>query len=213
MTTSEPIKSPFGVDFDSQGNMVIVELEGGRIHRLSPNGNLTTIAGDGSKSYEGDGGPAAAATFNGMHNVAVTPNDDIYIADSWNHCIRKINGKSGIISTFAGTGEAGFSGNGGPADKAKFDFIMCITLNTTNDAIYVADLKNRRIRMIKAIRKYDPRTKTVTTIVGQGHGRPVFELLHPHGVCFEQGRLYVVDTGNNRILKVDMGPKGPLAPL
>ena len=130
-----PLKSPFGVDFDSQGNMLIVELEGGRVHRLSPEGELTTIAGDGSKSYQGDGGPAAKATFNGMHNVAVTPNGDIYIADSWNHCIRKIDGKSGTISTFAGTGEAGFSGDGGPADKAKFDFIMCISLNTTNDAI------------------------------------------------------------------------------
>lgn len=304
-----PLKSPFGVDFDSQGNMIIVELEGGRVHRLSADGQFTTIAGDGSKSYQGDGGPAAKATFNGMHNVAVTPSGDIYIADSWNHCIRKIDAESGIISTFAGTGEAGFSGDDGPADKAKFDFIMCISLNASNDALYVADLKNRRIRKIdlktnlvdtvagngekgvpkdgadatksplvdpravtvdshgvvyilergghalravtpngkiqtvagtgkngyrdgpaleaqfgspkhvcvddndnvyiaddlnKAIRKYNPRTETVTTVVGRGHGTPAVELLHPHGVCFDQGALHVVDTGNDRIFRADL---------
>ncbi len=303
-----PLKSPFGVDFDSQGSMLIVELEGGRVHCLSATGQFTTIAGDGGKSYEGDGGPAAKATFNGMHNVAVTPDGDVYIADSWNHCIRKIAADSGVISTCAGTGAAGFSGDGGPAAEATFNFIMCISLNTTNDALYVADLKNRRIRKIdlktnlvdtvagngekgvpeddadatksplvdpravavdshgvvyilergghalravapngkirtvagtgkngfhdgpaleaqfgspkhvcvddsdnvyiaddlnKAVRKYNPRSETVTTVVGRGHGTPAVELLHPHGVCFEQGALYVVDTGNDRILRAD----------
>ena len=83
------LSSPFGIDFDQQGNMYIVELAGGRVHKLDTAGSLTTIAGDGSKGYSGDNGPAKDATFNGMHNVAVTPSGDLYISDSWNHCIRK----------------------------------------------------------------------------------------------------------------------------
>ena len=98
------LNSPFGVDFDAAGNMYIVELAGGRVHKLNTAGKFATIAGDGSEGYTGDGGPAKDATFNGMHNVAVTPDGDIYISDSWNHCIRKIDGQSGNITTFAGTG-------------------------------------------------------------------------------------------------------------
>ena len=162
--TTEPgrLDSPFGVDFDDAGNMYIAELGGGRVRKLDSVGNLTTIAGDGSKGYGGDGGPATDAVFNGMHNVAVTPEGDIYISDSWNHCIRKIDGETAIITTMAGTGEAGFSGDGGPAIRATFNFLMCISLNATNDKIYVADLRNRRIRVV------DLKTGIVNTVAGNG---------------------------------------------
>ena len=307
-TAPSPLDSPFGIDFDPAGNMTIVELSGGRVHRLTPGGGFTTIAGDGSASYGGDGGLAARATFNGMHNVAVTPSGDILIADSWNHRIRKIDSTSGIITTFAGTGTEGFSGDGGPATEATFNFIMCITLDPDNRRLHVADLKNLRIRVIdiqtgrvdtvagngvkevpqdgavasnsplvdpravaagadgtvyilergghalravkpdgtiqtvagtgqrgyrdgpaleaqlnspkhicvdpagnvfiaddgnRAVRKYDPKTRTLTTIVGRGRGNPAVELNRPHGVCFEDGTLYVVDSGNNRILRLE----------
>lgn len=303
-----PLHSPFGIDFDSRGNMVIVELEGGRVHRLDTAGTLSQLAGDGSEGYTGDGGPASKAIFNGMHNVAITPKDDIYIADSWNHCIRKIDGKTGRIETFAGTGQAGYSGDGGPAREAAFDFLMCITLNSAGDQLYVADLKNLRIRAIdlntglirlvagngqkgvprdgdratesplvdpravtvdsqnnvyilergghalrrvskdglietvagtgvsgfvdgaalqsqlnspkhvcvdlqdnvyiaddqnRAIRKFDPEKKTISTVLGRGLGTPWVQLKRPHGVCIEDGKLYVVDSGNNRILRVE----------
>jgi hypothetical protein len=311
-TKKSLLSSPFGVDFDSKGTMFIVELGGGRVHMRTSAGAITHIGGDGSKSYRGDGGPLKQATFNGMHNCAITPNGDLYIADSWNHCIRKVNHKSGVITTFAGTGEPGFSGDGGPASKAQFNFIMCITLNHDATLLHVADLKNRRIRAIdlqsdivntiagngqkgipkdgsdatasplidpravaadskgriyilersgqslrvvqpdgtintvagngkrghddgealqatfgspkhicvdnldnvfiaddqnRAIRQYDPDAKTVTTVLGAGHGDPRIQLEHPHGVTWECHSLYVVDTGNNRILKVtDLAP-------
>lgn len=308
---SSVLRSPFGVDFDSHDNMYIVELGGGRIHRRTPSGVLSQIGGDGSKSYRGDGGPLANATFNGMHNCAITPNNDLYIADSWNHCIRKVDASTGITSTFAGTGNPGFSGDGGPAHEASFNFIMCITLNPAGDQLFVADLKNRRIRVIdlatkivrtvagngqtgvpkngavaiesplvdpravtcdskgnvyvlerngqalrvvdtegkihtvagtgkrghadgpamqatfgspkhicvdnhdnifiaddqnKAIRKYDPRTKTVRTVLGKNHGdqngNQRIQLSHPHGVTWHNAHLYVIDTGHNRIMKL-----------
>ncbi len=308
------LKSPFGVDFDSRGDMLIVELEGGRVHRLGADGVLRTIAGDGSKSYSGDGGPARLATFNGMHNVAVSKTDDVYIADSWNHCVRKIDAASGEITTFAGTGQAGFSGDGGPASAATFNFVMCITFDPEAEHLYLADLKNRRIRMIdmqtnvvstvagngetgtpqegglatecplvdpravtadangnvyvlergghalrrvtpdgrirtiagtgeaghrdgpalqarfaspkhvclgdrgnlfiaddrnQAIRKYDPQSQTVTTILGRGPGKRAIRLKNPHGVAFDRGHLDVVDMGHDRILRMDVSAARP----
>jgi len=303
-TQSNPLKQPFGVDFDAKGNMWIVELGGGRVHLLDAKGKYAKMAGDGSKSYKGDGGSLKHATFNGMHNVAVTPAGDVYIADSWNFCVRKIDAKTGRIDTVVGTGKKGFGGDGGPIRKAKFTYIMCITMNATHDKIYIADIGNKRIRVAdlktgkistiagngrkgvpkdgaKAteaplfdpravaldskgnvyvlersghslrvvrpngqiytvigtgkrgkqdgpgrqatlgapkhicvddaddvyiadeandlIRKYDPKTSRVSTVLG--HGK--VKLDYPHGVTWEKGKLYVVDTGHNRILRID----------
>jgi DNA-binding beta-propeller fold protein YncE len=157
-----PLHAPFGVDLDAAGNLFIVELEGGRVHRLSAEGNLTTIAGGGRQGYSGDGGPARQAAFNGMHNVAVTPRGDLYIADSWNHCIRKIDAATGVITTFAGTGQSGFAGDGGPAREAQFDYLMCVTFNADHSRLYCADLQNFRIRVI------DMQTGRVATVAGNG---------------------------------------------
>ena len=157
-----PLKAPFGVDFNRDGEMWIVELEGGRVHKLDTTGKLHHAGGDGSKSYKGDGGNLSEATFNGMHNCAVTPNGDLYIADSWNHCIRKVDAESGKVSTVAGTGQRGYSGDGGVATKATFDFVMCITLSPTNDVLHIADINNRRIRAL------DLKSGVVTTVAGNG---------------------------------------------
>lgn len=205
-TTKDPkpgkLNSPFGVDFDAAGNMYIVELEGGRVHKLDTAGNFTTISGDGSKGYRGDGGPARAATFNGMHNVAVTPEGDVYISDSWNHCIRKIDDKTGIITTFAGTGKAGFSGDGGPASRATFNYLMCISFNSTHDKLYLADLRNRRIRMI------DLKTGIVNTVAGNGkEGVPAdgalaleSPLVDPRAVAVDsRNNIYILERGGHAL--------------
>ena len=126
-TQANPLNRPFGVDFDSEGRMWIVELEGGRVHRLA-NGVRKQVGGDGSKSYRGDGGPLDQATFNGMHNLAIAPDDSVYIADSWNHCIRRIDA-SGRIKTFAGTGKAGFGGDSGRRPRPS-SIISCASHST-----------------------------------------------------------------------------------
>jgi sugar lactone lactonase YvrE len=193
---ADKLESPFGIDFDKQGSMYIVELSGGRVHKLDSAGSLTTIAGDGSKGYSGDNGPAKDATFNGMHNVAVTPAGDLYIADSWNNCVRKIDGQTGIITTVAGTGKPGFSGDGGPATKATFNFLMCVSLNSTNDKLYIADLKNLRIRMV------DLKTGVVSTVAGNGKkGVPVdgsvateSPLIDPRAVAVDsKDNIYILE--------------------
>jgi len=205
-TQPHPLNRPFGVDFDSKGRMWIVELEGGRVHR-SANGVRKQVGGDGSKSYRGDGGSLGQATFNGMHNLAIAPDDSVYIADSWNHCIRRIDAK-GHITTYAGSGKAGFSGDDGTAAKAQFNYIMCITLNPSGEKLHVADLKNRRIREIDL--KFDK----VLTIAGNGQrgipkdGAKATEapLVDPRAVCSDTaGNVYVLERGGHalRVVRPD----------
>jgi len=202
-----PLDFPFGVDFDEDGDMLIVELDGGRVHRLDNEGNLETIAGDGTKGYSGDGGPAKKATFNGMHNVAMTPEGDAYISDAFNHVVRKLD-RNGKISTFAGTGKAGFSGDGQPAATAQFNYVMCVTLSPDNEQLYVADLKNRRIRVINMD------SGLVKTVAGNGKkgvpkdGSVATEspLVDPRAVAVDsQGNIYVLERGGHalRVVRPD----------
>ncbi len=146
-----------------------------------------------------------------MHNVAVTPSGNLYIADSWNHCIRKIDGKTGIITTFAGTGKPGFSGDGGPASQATFNFLMCVSLNSTNDKLYVADLKNLRIRMI------DLKTGLVSTVAGNGKkgvpadGSRATEnpLVDPRAVAVDsKNNVYILERSGHALRRVT--PKGEI---
>lgn len=201
---SSPLKTPFGVDFDRSGNMFIAELEGGRVHRLLENGRLVRVAGTGGKGYEGDGGPATDATFNGMHNLAVSDSGELFIADTWNHAVRRIDPYTGHIASFAGNGQAAFSGDGGPASGARFNYVMCITLNPRGNHLYVADLRNYRVRAI------DLKSTIVRTIVGNGtRGVPVdgtvateSPLIDPRAVAVDsRDRLYVLER-NGHALRV-----------
>ena len=112
----------------------------------SPDGGLP--AGTGRKGSSGDGGPATEAEFNGPHSLAIAPNGDLYIADTWNNCVRRIEAATGRISRFAGTGEKGFGGDGGPAEKAQFGGVYCVAFDPGCTTLYLADLDNRRIRAI-----------------------------------------------------------------
>src|SRR5687768_419869 len=101
------LNSPFGVEFDSKGDLFFIEIDGHRVCRIDGLGILTRIAGTGKKGLAGDGGAPLAAEFNAMHNLAISKNDDIYLADTLNHRVRKIDKKTGTINTFAGS-EKGF---------------------------------------------------------------------------------------------------------
>ena len=302
-----PLAGPFGIDFDSSGAMYIVELSSGSLHKRSAKGELKTLRGSHEKSYSGDGEGVSRAGFNGPHNCVVTADDRLLIADSWNHCVRRVDLGTLRTGTFAGTGASGFSGDGGRADSARFNYIMCIELSVDGKTLHVADLKNRRIRNIdlesglvrtvagngrkgvpkdgalavksplvdpravtsdasgklyilersgnalravgadgvirtvagtgrkgfrdgealqalfgspkhiccdpdgnvyiaddvnKAIRKFNPKTGRVSTVLGRGFGDPKIKLQRPHGVRWHKGHLYVVDTGHNRILRI-----------
>jgi sugar lactone lactonase YvrE len=202
---------PFGVDFDRAGNMYIVELSGGRLLKVDSKGILTVVAGSlNKKGYDGDGGPAANAVFNGMHNLAIAPSDDIYIADTWNACVRKIDAKTGVISTIAGIGKKGYSGDGGPATKALFGGIYCVALDPAGKRLYCADLDNRRIRMV------DLGTGIVATVAGNGQkGVPKdgddavkSPLVDPRAVAVDpRGNVWILERGGHALRVVDPAGK------
>jgi DNA-binding beta-propeller fold protein YncE len=202
--SKSPLKSPFGVDFDAAGSMFIVELEGGRAFERTVDGTVTQIGGDGSKSYQGDGGPLARATFNGMHNVAVTKSGKMLIADTWNNCVREVDLKTRAIRTLAGTGKQGF--RDGPAAEAEFHWVMCVTLSPDEKVAHIADINNRRVR------KLDLATGQVTTIAGNGmkgvpqDGAKALEapLVDPRAVASDsQGRVYVLERSGHALRRVD----------
>jgi sugar lactone lactonase YvrE len=201
---------PFGVAFDRSGALYICEYKGEKITRVDRKGTAAAFAGTGVASYSGDGGPASQAALRDPHGLLIGPGDVIYIADTLNHRIRKVDLKSGAISTIAGTGEAGYSGDGGPATKATFNGVFGIDLNRSGDKLYVADLSNRRIRMIAL------KTGIVTTIAGNGtdaapsDGAIAAEspLQDPRAVAVDsRGDVYILERRGNALRVVDQKGK------
>jgi len=203
---------PFGVAFDNNGNWYIVEYHGHRVTRVSPGGKISLFAGTGEKSFSGDGGPALQATFNEPHRLVISKDQQMYIADTRNHRIRRVDLKTKQIVTIAGTGEAGYRGDGGPASQAAFN--ATFALDVAGDRLYVADLGNRRVR------KVDLKTGIVTTVAGNGgEGVPNdgadavnSPLVDPRAVAVDsKGNLYILDRRGNALQVVD--PAGKIRTL
>jgi len=209
--TEAKLIEPFGVDFDRAGNMFIVELSGGRVLKVDGKGIFTTFAGSANqKGFDGDGGPAAKAKFNGLHNLAIAPTGDIYLSDTFGRRVRKIDAKTGNIATLAGTGDKGFDGDGGPAAKAKFGAIYCVALDPKGERLYLADLDNRRIRMVQLD------TGVVTTVAGNGKtgvpedGAEAIKapLVDPRAVAVDaKGNVYILERGGHALRVVDPAGK------
>ena len=202
--TDAEFVAPFGVDFDRSGNTYIVEMTANRVRKVAPDGMLSAFAGDGAKAFGGDGGPALAARFDGPHHLLVAPDGAVLVADTWNNRVRRIDPATGRIATIAGTGEKGFSGDGGPAVAAKFGGIYCLALDAKGEHLYLADLDNRRIRVI------DLKSGVVTTAAGDGtKGVPVdgaratsAPLVDPRAVAVDaDGRIYILER-NGHALRV-----------
>jgi DNA-binding beta-propeller fold protein YncE len=202
--------APFGVGFDSKGTLFFVEMTAHRLRKIGEDGLLASIAGSGREGSGGDGGPAARAELNGPHSLAVAKNDVIFVADTWNNRIRKIDPRTGVITTVAGTGRKGFSGDGGPATDAGFGGIYCLALDETNQTLCLADLDNRRVRQI------DLKTGIVSTLAGNGKkGVPVdgddartSPLVDPRAVALDgQGSVYILERSGHALRVVDRSGK------
>jgi DNA-binding beta-propeller fold protein YncE len=197
---------PFGVAFDVRGNWYVCEHKGERIVRIDSAGNASVFAGAGKTGYSGDGGPAAQATFFDPHGLVIARDEQLYVADTLNHCIRRIDLKTGKIARLAGTGEAGYFGDGGRALEAAFNGTFAISIDSKGNAVYVADLNNRRIRRV------DLNSGIVTTVAGNGEkGVPEdgaeaarSPLFDPRAVAVDsKGLVYVLERGGNALRAVD----------
>jgi sugar lactone lactonase YvrE len=144
--TSAQLGGPSGVAVDSAGNLFIADELGNRIRKVSTLGIITTVAGNGSSGYSGDGGPATSARLSLPSDVAVDSAGNLFIADSFNNRIRKVS-SSGIIATVAGDGSFGYSGDGGLAISAQLDDPFGVAVDSTGN-LYVADTNNSRIRKV-----------------------------------------------------------------
>jgi trimeric autotransporter adhesin len=206
---SAALSLPQGIAVDASGNVYIAEAGAysNRIRMITVStGIITTIAGTGTSGYSGDGGPATSAELNYPSGVAVDASGNIYIADNSNQRVRKVTAGTGIITTIAGTGTGGYSGDGGPATSAKLFTPNAVAVDASGN-VYIADWWNQRIRKITAS------TGIITTIAGtgtagySGDGGPATsaELYYPNAVTVDASEnVYIADT-YDRILKVTTG--------
>jgi len=183
----------------------VTELFGYRVRKISTTGIISTVAGNGTEAYSGDGGPASLAQLDAPWGVVADSGGNLYISDSGNHTIRKI-AANGVITTVAGSGIAGYSGDGGPAAGAQLNTPLGMAMDIAGN-LYVADCHNQRIRKISS-------GGAIATVAGNGSmgyagdGGPALgaKLACPHGVAIDPaGNIYIGDTENNRVRKVTLG--------
>ncbi len=197
------LNNPNGVAVDPLGNVYIADTSNYRIRKVSTSGLITTVAGTGSCCYAGDGGAATSAYLSSPYAVAVDASGNLYIGDTNNYRIRKVN-TSGIISTYAGTGTSGYSGDGGAATSAQISGSRGLAVDSSGN-LYIGDYSNYRVRMVSAS------TGIITTVAGTGSsgysgdgGSAIGATLYTvFGVAVDPaGNLYIGDSGN-RVRKVD----------
>jgi uncharacterized protein (TIGR03437 family) len=192
---------PTGVQIDSSGNLYFSDSLNNRIRRLA-GGNVNTYAGNGGVSRSGDGGAATSAQIYSPLGVAADSTGNLYIADTLNNVVRRVDSK-GIITTFAGNGSAGSGGDGGAATSAQLNAPQGLAVDSAGN-LYIADTQNHRVRKVTA--------STISTVAGSGtagfggdNGPAVSAQLNlPFGVALDAaGNLYIAEFGNNTVRKVN----------
>jgi trimeric autotransporter adhesin len=192
------LNSAINIAVDIAGNIFIADMNNDRIRKIDANGIISTIAGSGTPGYSGDGGQAVAAQLRSPQGVAIDKAGNLFIADANNHRIRRVN-TSGVITTIAGTGVNGYTGDGGPAAFAQLYLPSDVDVDTSGN-LYIVDEINCCIRKIDA-------GNIITTIAGTGKwgvsadgGQATGSTLYyPKGMGYRNGRIYISDTQSNRI--------------
>jgi sugar lactone lactonase YvrE len=215
LATSARLNSPFGVAVDASGNVYIADAQNHRIRKVTnpgSSGMISTVAGNGESGYSSDGVLATSAQLNFPRGIVVDALGNIYIADTRNSRIRKVTnpGSSGIISTVAGNGESGYSGDGELAILAQIGYPICVAVDGSGN-IYFADALNNRIRKVT-----NPGSSGMISTVA-GDGTASFsedgvlaisaQLGAPPGLCLDAlGNIYITDSFNHRVRKFGQAP-------
>jgi glucose/arabinose dehydrogenase len=207
IATQEQLNYPSGVAVGPKGNIFIADTDNNRIRKVTPDGLIYTVAGIGTASFSGDGGPATGAELDHPTDTAVDPNGVILIADRGNARIRKVDA-NGIITTVAGTGASGFGGDGGPATSALLNNPESVSNPDANGTFYIADRDNHRVRRVTSDGKISTVAGTGSAGEGGQFGRSASpansaQLRAPRGVSVApNGTLFIADTDNGQVRKV-----------
>jgi streptogramin lyase len=200
------VNDPFGLAIGPDGALYFCEVGNQRIRRLDLRAKtMATVAGNGERGYAGDGGPAGEAAMNMPHELCFGPDGDIYVVERDSHAVRKIDRATGTISTVAGTGEPGFSGDGGPATRAQLRIPHSIAFDGNGDLL-ICDIGNHRIRRLVLA------TGTIDTYAGTGETLPTPDgapltgtpLNGPRTIVVgPDGSLYLALREGNQIYRLD----------
>jgi len=207
--TNARLHTPTGMALDAFGNLFIADASNNRVREVTTNGVITTVAGNGTAGYSGDGGAATNARLNAPTGVAVDALGNLFIVDYYNNRIREMN-TNGVITTVAGNGTAGYSGDGGAATNARLNAPAGVAVDTFDD-LFIVDASNNRVREVTA-------NGVITTVTGIGTagfsgdgGAAINARLNgPNGVALDAfGDLFIADASNNRVREVVGMPVSP----
>jgi streptogramin lyase len=205
--TAAQLAAPNGIARGPDGALYICDTMNHRIRKVTRDGRISTVAGNGEKGYDGDGGPALAAKLNEPYEVRFDRDGNVCWVERLSHSIRKLDVKTGRISTLAGNGTAGYSGDGGPATQAQLNEPHSLGFDRDGH-LYIADVRNHRVR------KVDVRSGVITTLVGNGQREtapdgaplsPTTPVAGPRALDFgADGSLWLALREGNAVLRLDL---------
>lgn len=203
--TSAQLAYPCGIAFDASGNIYIADSGNNVIRQVNPSGTINTIAGSNTRGYAGDLGPATSAQLYSPMGLVFDSAGNLYVSDSGNNVIRIIS-PAGNINTFAGIEEPGYTGDGGPAGVAQFNYPRGLAMDSSGN-LYIADYSNNAIRMISVSGNISTVAGNGTAgFAGDGGTATSAQLFAPAGVVLDPaGNLLIADSGNQRIRRVTGG--------
>jgi streptogramin lyase len=202
-----PVGEPYGIAKGPDGSLYICEIKSHVVRKLDEKtGRLTLVAGNGTQGYSGDGGLATKAQLNEPYEVRFDQQGNIFFVEMKNNLVRRVDAKTGVISTVAGTGKAGFSGDGGPATKAQLKSPHSITLDHDGH-LYICDIGNHRIRVV------DLESGIIRTFAGTGEKKPTPDgakldgtpLNGPRALDFDgKNSLFLALREGNQVYRIDL---------
>lgn len=204
--TAAQLNNPFGVVRGPDGAIWFCEYDGQVVRRVGPDGTIHTVVGSGQTGYTGNGGPAREATLNQPHEIRFDRAGNLFIADMRNHAIRRVDARTQVITTIAGTGRPGYSGDGGPADRAELKQPHSLQFSPAGD-LFLCDLGNH------VIRRVDMKTGVITTFAGTGRPGPTPDgsritgtpLNGPRALDFDAaGNLWLATREGNQVFRLQL---------